>query len=744
MKTWVLGTFAILTMGLIAGDAGKTLPFLKWEQRSDWLNVRTDVTPAAKGDGVADDTAAIQAALDQMSIRSTGPKGVYLPAGTYRITATITNKQPDLPGILIVGAGSGTKIVWDGPKDGVMFHSNGIQRSRYVGLIWDGRNKAGVGIDHRSLKRYETRVMHQNEAFLNFTDTGIRVGYKQKMASAEMTYENLLFDNCAKTGISFLAWNDYDNTFSGCGFYNCGIAINVEKGNVYVRECHFENSTVSDFLLCTHSHSIRRSTSLNSTMFVQSQSGSGNQEVVVQDCQVSGWKNKRGAIDTRLRGPNLVFDTTFSNPPCDAPPIKMGNGNYIEQLLITSNNKWEGCRDQVDPGARSRMTEIPAGKIPAVINDPKTTFLADAWRIPGKVFNVKSFGAKGNDRGDDTAAIKSAIAAAAAYGKGAIAYLPAGVYNLSETIVVSGGKYFIGGSGFNTVIRWQGKPSGTMFKIVDPQDVVIEHLQLKGDHSVQRFLHEGNGTPDKITYDEVYVGGSWLKGKPPIKGLLCKDLGPTDTVHIRHFDGSMTFINCANAKILANMSVDGVIEVEGKQKNKSGFVGILTRICSGNAYDTIVRDSQNLVVADFYTEQTQRHLLMTGNPGDTPGNVLIQGAKCGTDQKDSFLIDNYRGGLFFGSAQFCYTSPYVEQKGQNPVDVMFVGNMFWNVEPEFAMTGKGNLILVENLVAGKGKDALTNTFTPADLKKVAAGLDLLRRLGQLDFAMNFPHVKNAL
>lgn len=737
----MFGVFSALAFGVFAGDAGKTLPLLRWEQRSDWLNVKTEVKPAAKGDGVADDTAAIQAALDKMSIRSSGLKGVYLPPGTYRITSTIMNKQPDLPGILIVGAGRGTKVVWDGEKDGIMFHSNGIQRSRYVGIVWDGRNKAAVGVDHRSFKRYETRVLHQNEAFLNFTDTGIRVGYEQKMASAEMTYENLLFENCVKTGVSFLAWNDYDNTFSGCGFYNCGIAINVEKGNIYVRECHFENSSVSDFYLCTHSHSIRRSTSLNSNMFIQSQVGGGNQEVVVDNCQVSGWKNKQGAIDTRLRGPNLIFDTVFTNPPCDAPPIRLGNGKYIEQLLITSNNSWKGCNDQVDPGVKSRMTEIPAGGITTVLKNPQTTFLADSWRIPGKVFDVKKFGARGDGRNDDTAAIKAAIAAAAGHGKNAIAYLPAGVYSISETIDVSGGKYFIGGSGINSVVQWKGRSGGVMFRIVDPQDVVIEHMQLSGDHSVRRFLHKGNGTPDMITYDEVYVGGSWLKGAPPVKGLLCDGLSPADTVHIRHFDGSMKFVNCANAKILANMSVDGVIEVEGKQQQKSGFIGILTRICSGNDYDTIVRDSQSLVIADFYTEQTQRHLLMTGNPGDTPGNVLIQAAKCGTYKKDSFLIDNYRGSLFFGSAQFCYTSPHVQQKGENPVDIMFVGNMFWDVDPVFSINGKGNLILVENLVAGKGKHALKNKYTPADLKKVAASLDLLRLLGRMDLEMNFPHVK---
>ena len=61
------------------------IPRLDWQPRSDWINVKTDVTPAAVGDGRADDTAALQAALDR---KATG-KTIYLPPGTYRITQTL-------------------------------------------------------------------------------------------------------------------------------------------------------------------------------------------------------------------------------------------------------------------------------------------------------------------------------------------------------------------------------------------------------------------------------------------------------------------------------------------------------------------------------------------------------------------------------------------------------------------------------------------------------------------------------
>jgi hypothetical protein len=60
----------VLVMGLAAGlaaasctSAARAIPELAWEPRSDWINVRTDVSPRAVGDGAADDTAALQAAL---------------------------------------------------------------------------------------------------------------------------------------------------------------------------------------------------------------------------------------------------------------------------------------------------------------------------------------------------------------------------------------------------------------------------------------------------------------------------------------------------------------------------------------------------------------------------------------------------------------------------------------------------------------------------------------------------------
>ena len=53
---------------------------------SSWKNVKTDY--GAVGNGVADDTTALQNALNAMGAGTF--KVLYIPAGTYKITSTLT------------------------------------------------------------------------------------------------------------------------------------------------------------------------------------------------------------------------------------------------------------------------------------------------------------------------------------------------------------------------------------------------------------------------------------------------------------------------------------------------------------------------------------------------------------------------------------------------------------------------------------------------------------------------------
>lgn len=167
------------------------IPYLPWQQRKDWLSVKAF---GAIGDGIADDTAAIQAtilnATKVLSFRSDSsrwhPRPVYFPEGRYRITRTLVSNLTY--GAAWVGTGRASVLSWDGPHNSSMFWSNGNTRCRYEGLVFDGNFvPGGVGIDHDAQATiYETRIHYRNMLFMRWSTAGIRVGRKQDIPSAEV------------------------------------------------------------------------------------------------------------------------------------------------------------------------------------------------------------------------------------------------------------------------------------------------------------------------------------------------------------------------------------------------------------------------------------------------------------------------------------------------------------------------------------------------------------------------------
>lgn len=73
--------------GIASLDTNGMVPVQQLPGYLDWLNVKSAVY-GAKGDGIADDTAAIQNAINACSAAGGGT--VYIPRGTYRITSALT------------------------------------------------------------------------------------------------------------------------------------------------------------------------------------------------------------------------------------------------------------------------------------------------------------------------------------------------------------------------------------------------------------------------------------------------------------------------------------------------------------------------------------------------------------------------------------------------------------------------------------------------------------------------------
>ncbi|MHB8953438.1 MAG: glycosyl hydrolase family 28-related protein [Pirellulaceae bacterium] len=717
----------ILVAGVFANGvfaASPDIPRLTWEKRSDWISVTSDVVPAAIGDGKADDTAAIQAALD----RGRDGQSVYLPPGIYRITRTLTFRGPAV-GCLVVGHGRDTQLVWDGPEGGRMFWSNGVAYSRYVGLSWDGRGKAAVGFDHASQQRFETEVRHEHEAFRNFTGCGIRVGNEQRIASAEILYRNCLFENCG-TALALLDFNDYDNTIDGCEFYSCGTGVRDNKGNFYARNCHFEQSREADFVVGSeHGSSIRRCTSVGSRRFVEERGTIA--PLTLQDCHVAAWTDPDGAV--YLNGsPVLMFDCSFTQPPSDRPPVQLSNPS---QTLLISNNRPEPVARLVQVTPDTRVYVIPSGARGGTIASAETRFLHETVTMPGKVFDaVRDFGAKGDGQADDTAAVQAAIDAAQRAGQRAIAYLPTGNYRVTQTLSITGSDYTFGGSGFRCGLVWHGKPGESLVEVSGAQHVTLANLAI-GNHDLGQMEHGADvrvtsptDVPCHLILDEVYAYGMYQKD-PDRHGLRFESLPAGSLIHAIHVQGNLRFTDSARATCLFGTSYEGTITVEGAATPREGLLGFLTRLATQSKPTLCVRDNHSIVMSDFYNEQSDQHLVFEGAAGQPEGAVTIQGPKMHMfSQEPVFTIRDYAGRIYYGQSQF-----YIEPKeprflsvGNRAVRLILAGHFWYDTKPRLELGPEVTLTLLGNRdIADTGNDGDA-------LRALAAALDDLRRLGALD------------
>ena len=103
-----------------------------------WLNAKTGF--GAKGDGKTDDTKALQSALNAAA-KGTLNSTLFLPAGTYLITGTLTINYHI--NISFIGADPATTIIkWAGAVHGTMLQVNGTAYSKFNRVTFNGNRVA--------------------------------------------------------------------------------------------------------------------------------------------------------------------------------------------------------------------------------------------------------------------------------------------------------------------------------------------------------------------------------------------------------------------------------------------------------------------------------------------------------------------------------------------------------------------------------------------------------------------------
>jgi hypothetical protein len=238
-----------------------------------WKNVKTDY--GAKGDGVADDTAAIQRGLDDLkNVRKNDWCVLYFPAGTYRITSTLSTvrkEHNDYLGANLIGEDPAkTALVWDGPADKPVLRYDAWY-CKVSRLEFDGRGKANGGLVRAGA--FSTYCELSDLGFKDINGIALNLGNAEAYGAAEHAVLRCRFLRC-KEGVSTINWNTLDIYVWYCLFKDCGKGIYNRMGgyqaygNVFLRSKEMDIGSMNGMCFA-----VVNNTSVGSKAFVTGSTG---------------------------------------------------------------------------------------------------------------------------------------------------------------------------------------------------------------------------------------------------------------------------------------------------------------------------------------------------------------------------------------------------------------------------------------------------------------------------------------
>jgi len=582
---------------------------------ANWLNAKRDF--GAKGDGVSDDTDALQRALG--AIRPPNSKSVvlFIPSGVYRITRTlmvIREAHSESQHISIIGEDPQTTIIrWDGEKDGIMMQY-GAWYARMCRLSFDGAGRAKTAI------LCGPRFATYNE----FTDMifrdvgfGIEAGRHGTQGIAETVVARCQFINCSTAGISIQNWNSLDWFIWHCVFDNCRIGVTnaFGAGNYHVYESIFRNSAESDMSMGHAMYfSIRGNLSIGSRSFFRAGWLGACGYVTIQGNFVADTKDV--AVEVNNLGPVFLIDNTFRTKSLpivrirsDAPLVSISN-TFTGVGAVKAGNNSVFIADKIVGYEKLRAPSPELPCIPPIEELP----IID---LPPSC---------------SAETIQNAINKAAAMsGKRPIVHLPQGVYPIDKTILIPPNCDLRlvgdgGGDGRGTILRWVGKENGPVLKILGPTHVRLDSFAINGSRRADGIVIQGCDQKNaRIIADQLNVVDSQEIG------MLVEQIKNTDV--------SLFNINHGGCKLAIKVS--------------DAKMTIFCGASSNNELSYDVDNNGSLLVRDIWYETGQypRFMLLRGS-----GEFTMHSARVATPQKPYDIpvveIDNFSGKVTFIGTNF--------------------------------------------------------------------------------------------
>jgi len=434
-----------------------------------WTNVKT--AHGAVGDGVADDTAPLQRALTELGTSGRSPV-LFLPAGRYRITGTLTLTHQIWLGVVGEDPAT-TSIAWDGPRGGTMLVVNGLAYSRINRITFDGGRTAAVAVEQsfdNLAPHFDTGNEYADDVFKD-VEFGIHGGFNG-FGFAETSIVRAQFLRNTNAGVALGNFNAldiwvWDSLFEDC---NLGITNDPGAGNYHVYGSVFRSSRVADLSMQnTGGFSARGNYSIGSRAFFVSGPTIGHPASI--EIQGNTILDSRDTTTIRLgnQGPGLLIDNVIRSLP-GALAAAVWWKSFPQGADVTSVGNTFTVATPFDVNGRSVSIDdrvVPRDDIEAT--EPKVPETPQGRRR--NIVEVPT--------GAEARAIQALIdAAARARGSRSVIHLPFGEYSIDRTIVIPPSDVQIVGDGWRTVLRWSGNSRGPVMAIDGPSAATLRDLRI--------------------------------------------------------------------------------------------------------------------------------------------------------------------------------------------------------------------------------------------------------------------------